>query len=85
MGTDAAGKLPCGDEFMSETIRSGSGKARGLSSTVLMTEKIAVLAPIPSASADIAAARKAGALSQHASRMLKVHPIRFHKGLRRGN
>src|SRR5580704_2536073 len=36
---------------MNMTIRSGSGKFTGLSRTVLMREKMAVLAPTPSAKA----------------------------------
>src|SRR5580704_28237 len=38
-----------------QTIRSVSGKVSGLSRTVLTTEKIAVVAPMPSASAATAA------------------------------
>ena len=43
-------------------MRSGSGTAIGLSRTALTTEKIAVLAPMPSVSAATAANVKAGAL-----------------------
>src|ERR1017187_7941823 len=60
LGTEAPGPLPCEDDVSSTTMRSGSGKARGLSRTVLTTEKMAVLAPIPSASAEIAVAVKPG-------------------------
>src|SRR5580693_2196558 len=60
LGTDAAAKVPCGELFMRTTMRPGSGNASGLSSTVLITEKIAVLAPIPSANAITAVAVKPG-------------------------
>ena len=39
-------------------MRSASGNGSGFSSTVLTTEKMAVLAPIPSASAETAVAVK---------------------------
>ena len=55
LGTDAPGLVPLGPTFMKLTIRSGSGYGSGLSSTVFTTEKIAVLAPIPSMSAATAA------------------------------
>jgi hypothetical protein len=45
---------------MNMTIRSGSGKFTGLRRTVLMREKIAVLAPTPRASARIAVMVNAG-------------------------
>src|SRR3954471_11135392 len=45
---------------MNTTTRSASGTAIGLSSTALTTEKIAVLAPMPSVSAATAARVKAG-------------------------
>src|ERR1039457_202678 len=60
LGTEAPGPLPCEDDVSSTTMRSGSGKASGLSGTVLTTHTIAVLAPTPSASADIAVAVKPG-------------------------
>src|SRR5580658_424651 len=60
LGTEAAEKPPWGVEVIRVTMRSGWGNARGLSSTVLTTEKMAVFAPIPSASADIAVAVKPG-------------------------
>src|ERR1017187_9321257 len=59
-GTEAAGKLPCGDEFMSITMRSGSGNGSGSRSTASITEKMAVLAPIPKASTAMAVAVKPG-------------------------
>src|SRR5580704_9656003 len=59
-GTDAAGPLPCGELFIRTTMRSGAGKGSGISRTVLMTEKMAVLAPIPRANAATAAAVKPG-------------------------
>jgi hypothetical protein len=52
---DAPGKAPCGDVFMKNTIRSGSGYGNGLRRTVLTTENTAVVAPMPSASAASAA------------------------------
>src|SRR6185503_10653657 len=55
-----AGPEPCGDVFMKNTRRSGSGKGTGLSRTVLTTEKIAVFTPMPNASAEIAAREKLG-------------------------
>src|SRR5262245_54067022 len=58
---DAPGPEPCGDVFMKKTSRSGSGALTGLSSTALTTEKIAVLEPMPSVSAAIAASVKARA------------------------
>src|ERR1700730_1077281 len=45
---EAYGNSPSGPIFVNITIRSGSGKGRGFNSTVLTTEKIATLAPIPS-------------------------------------
>src|SRR5262249_43788749 len=58
---DAAGPPgPRGEVLMNTTTRSGSGRATGFSSTALTTEKIAVLAPIPSVSAATAARVKAG-------------------------
>src|SRR5437667_7301621 len=47
---------------MKKTTRSGSGAFTGLRSTALTTEKMAVLAPIPSVSAATAASVNAGAL-----------------------
>ena len=55
---DAAGVEPSGYAVMNATIRSLSGNGSGLSTTALTTEKIAVLAPIPSVSAATAAAVK---------------------------
>src|SRR5688572_5507497 len=54
---DEAGP-PCPSRFMlmKNTMRSGSGNGSGFSRTALTTEKIAVLAPIPRANADTAAA-----------------------------
>ena len=46
-----------------DTMRSESGAATGLSKTAVTTEKIAVLAPIPSVDAATAASVRAGALS----------------------
>src|SRR5262245_2801380 len=48
--------VPCGDVTCTNTSRSGSGNGTGLSSTAFTTEKIAVFAPMPRASADTAAA-----------------------------
>ena len=45
---------------MKTTTRSGSATATGFSSTALTTEKIAVLAPMPSVRAATAARVKAG-------------------------
>jgi 16S rRNA C1402 (ribose-2'-O) methylase RsmI len=45
---------------MNMTMRSDPGYGAGLSKTVLTTEKIAVFAPIPSASAATAAIVNAG-------------------------
>ena len=45
---------------MNITIRSGSGKGAGFSRTELTTEKMAVLVPIPSVRAAMAAAVKPG-------------------------
>ena len=59
---EAAGPEPCGEVFMNNTMRSGSGTATGFSSTALTTEKIAVFAPMPSVSAATAASVNAGAL-----------------------
>src|SRR5262245_41387588 len=50
---------PCVDVVCRITRRSASGNVIGRSSTALTTEKIAVLAPMPRASADTAAAVKA--------------------------
>ena len=59
---DAPEKLPWGEVVWKMTIRSGSGYATGLSSTALTMEKMAVLAPMPSASAPTAARVKPGLL-----------------------
>src|SRR5579864_4693802 len=60
LGTDAPAKLPSGVAFMSCTMRSGWGYGSGFNSTVLTTEKMAVLAPMPRASAEIAVMVKPG-------------------------
>src|SRR6185295_1304382 len=52
---EAAAPCPCGDVFMNITSRFGSGKGTGLSRTALTSEKIAVLAAMPRASAETAA------------------------------
>src|SRR5580765_8978497 len=57
---EAAGPEPCGEVFMKNTRRSGSGNGTGLSSTASTTEKIAMLTPMPSANADTAASEKLG-------------------------
>ena len=57
---DAAAPDPCGEVFMKITRRSASGKGTGRSMTALTTEKIAVLAPIPSVKAAMAASVNAG-------------------------
>ena len=64
--------MPRGDTFMKTTTRSGSGTATGFSSTALTTEKMAVLAPMPSVSAATAARRERRALREHAQRLLEV-------------
>ena len=50
----------CGEVFRKITSRSASGNDTGRSSTALTTEKMAVLAPIPSVSAATAASVNAG-------------------------
>ena len=60
---DAAGPDPCGDVFMKNTTRSGSGADSGFNNTAFRTEKMAVFAPIPSVSAAMAASANAGALT----------------------
>lgn len=51
---DATGlRPPCLNKFSKITILSGSVKANGFNRTVFTTEKIAVLVPMPSASAAI--------------------------------
>jgi hypothetical protein len=57
-GTEAAGPDPCGELFIRTTMRSASGNGRGFRITALITGKMAVLAPIPSASAETAVAVK---------------------------
>ena len=47
-----------------ETSRSGCGKGRGFKRTALTTLKMAVLAPIPTASTMTAAAVKPGLLAR---------------------
>ena len=59
-------------------IRSGSGYGSGFSRTTLITEKMAVLAPIPRANAATAMAVKAGALAQHAQGMAQVGEQALH-------
>src|ERR1044072_242291 len=49
LGIFAPGNDPCGPVFISCTNDWGSGYESGLSRTVLMTEKTAVFAPIPTA------------------------------------
>jgi|SRR5436853_4367104 len=48
--SDASGTHPSGAVVMNTTRRDGSGYGSGVSNTVLTSEKIAVLAPMPTAS-----------------------------------
>ena len=57
---------------MNRTMRSGSGNGSGLSSTVLTTEKMAVLAPMPSVSAATRRGREAGRLPEHPQRVPEI-------------
>jgi hypothetical protein len=57
---EAALNAPSGEEVWNTTTRSASGSGTGFRRTALMIEKIAVLAPIPSASAATAAMLKPG-------------------------
>ena len=57
---DPPGFLPCGETTWSHTIRSGSGNGAGVKNTVLTIEKMAVVAPMPSARAPTAASVKPG-------------------------
>jgi hypothetical protein len=59
-------------------ILSDSGNGNERSSTRSTTEKIAVLAPIPSASARTAMVVKAGLLIKDTERMADVCPEVFH-------
>ena len=67
--------------FINMTRRSGSGNGTGLSRTALTTEKMAVFAPMPSASAATAASVNAEALAEHAKRVPEVLQKRFHAAL----
>src|SRR4051812_15032016 len=61
MAGEAAGPPgPFGDGLTKTTTRSGSATPTGFSSTAFTTEKIAVLAPMPSVSAATAASVNAG-------------------------
>ena len=60
LGTEPPGLAPFGDVLTNVTSRSGSGNGSGLSSTLFTTEKMAVLAPMPSVNAASAAAVKPG-------------------------
>src|SRR5438093_5417974 len=51
---EAAGPCPPGEVFMNMTSRSGSGNGTGFNNTALTIEKMAVFAPMPSASAAMA-------------------------------
>ena len=57
---------PNGCRSQTITRRSGSAKGRGRSSTAFTTLKIAVVAPMPSASTAIAVTREAGRFAQQA-------------------
>ncbi|MNC89518.1 hypothetical protein D3C83_54660 [compost metagenome] len=59
---DAAPPEPWGETLRNITSRSGSGYGNGSRITVLRTEKIAVFAPIPRASAVTAANVNPGVL-----------------------
>src|SRR5687768_8586283 len=59
-GDAPADEPPSGWTFMNITIRSASGKGSGLKSTAFTTEKMAVLAPMPKASAATAVMVKLG-------------------------
>src|SRR6185437_5103687 len=63
-GTFAAGNTPCGPVFANITSDCGSGYLSGFSNTVLMTEKTAVFAPIPTAITRIAMIAKVGDLAR---------------------
>ncbi len=60
LGIDVAQLLPCRYFRTTAISRSGSAQGRGRSSTAFTTEKIAVLAPIPSARAASATRVKPG-------------------------
>ncbi len=57
---EPAEKAPSGEVVWKTTMRSGSGYGNGFSSTAFTMEKIAVLAPMPSARAATAASVKPG-------------------------
>ena len=59
-GTEAAGPAALRGAVHQDDDAVGSGNGSGFSSTVLTTEKMAVLAPIPRASAEMAVAVKPG-------------------------
>ena len=63
LGTEMGGMLPSGKARVRTTILSASGYGRGRSSTALTTVKMAVLAPIPSASVSTATAVNPGLFS----------------------
>src|SRR5579864_7819177 len=67
LGTLPAPNFPCGDTFISCTKDSGWGYVRGFSRIVFTTEKIAVFAPIPTASTMIAITVKPGVLASDRS------------------
>src|SRR4051812_49141749 len=69
---------------MNTTTRSASGTAIGFSSTALTTEKIAVLAPMPSVSAATAARVKAGLCANMRSDCLRSRRKDSILDLRRG-
>ena len=63
---------------MNMTRRSGSGYGSGRSRTAFTTEKIAVLAPIPSASAADRGQGEHRALPEHPQRVLEILDESFH-------
>ena len=68
------------DGWRSQTItrRSGSAKGSGRSSTAFTTLKIAVVAPMPSASTAMAVTAKAGRFAQHADGEPRIARRTFH-------
>ena len=74
------GKASGGGVCQTNVRRSASGNGRGRSRTACTTLKMAVLAPMPSASTTMAATEIPGPLAQHAHRVAQV----AEQGLERG-